>query len=302
MIFNNTSFIHFDILFLNLLKIILMEKATITYKDFSGFLFWDIDKQKIDFELNAPQIVERVLLRGAWEDFQLLLNYYGRKKVGEISKGLRYLDTRTMHFCCVFFDIPLNDMGLLKNMMEKEYLNPFFLVGVTALALHLGKRKSDDLDLFSTEDFDPEVLLENLKTNYTIVERSKTKGRLITEINGIKTDFIRFKYPLIRPFVVAENIRYLALDDIAPMKLDAITGRGTKKDFYDIFFLLKHFTLDEMLNLYDKMYSHSTIFHVIKSLTYFDDAETQTDPIIYDTSVTWEVVKKEISKAVGTIS
>jgi hypothetical protein len=87
-----------------------MEKATITYKDFSGFLFWDIDKQKIDLELNAPQIVERVLLRGAWEDFKLLLDYYGRNKVGEIAKGLRYLDIRTMHFCSVFFNIPLNKM------------------------------------------------------------------------------------------------------------------------------------------------------------------------------------------------
>jgi hypothetical protein len=193
-------------------------------------------------------------------------------------------------------------LGLLKNLMDKVYLKPFFLVGGTALALQIGQRKSDDLDLFSIDDFDPDILLENLKSNYDIVERAKSKGSLITEINGIKTDFIRFKYSLIKPLVVTDSIRYLALEDIAPMKLDAITGRGTKKDFYDIFFLLKYFTIGEMLNLYDKKYSHSTAFHVIKSLSYFDDAETQADPIVTDNSVTWNLVKKEISKAVGTIS
>ena len=164
-------------------------------------------------------------------------------------------------------------LGLLKQLRAKDYLQQFVLVGGTALALQLGHRKSIDLDMFTCEVFDPEKLLAYLKTEYNVVEQIVTKGALIADIETIKTDFIKFKYSFKYPFKEEDGIRYLAVEDIAPMKLDAITGRGSKKDFYDLYFLLEKYSLEELLDFYDKMYQHSTLFQVIKSLTWFEDAD-----------------------------
>lgn len=189
-------------------------------------------------------------------------------------------------------------LGLLKSLMEKDYLNPFILVGGTALALQIGHRKSIDLDMFTMSDVDTDMLLDHLKKDYQVVEKVKTKGALIAEIEGIKTDFIRFKYQFNYPFILADGIRLANIADIVPMKLDAITGRGDKKDFFDLYYLLDKYDLAQMLRLFSEMYPHSTLFHVIKSLTWFADADPQSPPEVMDEKVTWERVKRRIEKAV----
>lgn len=189
-------------------------------------------------------------------------------------------------------------LGLLKSLMAKNYLEQFVLVGGTALALQIGHRKSIDLDMFTILDLDTDVLLDSLKKEYQVTERIKTKGSLISDIEGIKVDFIRFKYSFAYPIKEMDGIRLLAVEDIAPMKIDAISGRGSKKDFYDLYFLLERFSLEEILALYSAKYQHSTLFHVIKSLTWFEDAEPQTPPDILDKKVTWDKVKKRILQAV----
>jgi predicted nucleotidyltransferase component of viral defense system len=178
--------------------------------------------------------------------------------------------------------------------MQKEYLNSFVLVGGTALALQLGNRESIDLDLFSTADFSSNEVLSSLLNDYQIVVNSQLTQTLISTINHVKVDFIKFHYPFIRPFVVIENIRMASVEDIAAMKLDAITGRGSKKDFYDLYFLLQQFSIDDLFSFYIEKYPHQTTFHVIRSLTYFEDAEIQPNPIVFDKTITWEVVKHKI--------
>ncbi len=189
-------------------------------------------------------------------------------------------------------------LGLLRSLMSKPYLEQFVLVGGTALALQLGHRKSIDLDLFTVTDFDPEQLLEQLKKDFRVEPKVQIKGSLITDIESIKVDFIRFKYAFAHPVKVVDGIRMLSLADIAPMKIDAISGRGSKKDFYDLYFLLAHYSLQEILDLYTAKYQHSTLFHVIKSLAWFEDAEPQILPDVQDKKLTWAKVKKRIAKAV----
>ena len=104
--------------------------------------------------------------------------------------------------------------------------------------MQLGNRESIDLDLFSNTDFSSNELLSLLLSEYQIVVNNQLSQTLITTINNVKVDFIKFHYPFIRPFVVIDNIRMASIEDIAAMKLDAITGRCSKKDFYDLFFLL----------------------------------------------------------------
>ncbi|MCC7246332.1 MAG: nucleotidyl transferase AbiEii/AbiGii toxin family protein [Saprospiraceae bacterium] len=189
----------------------------------------------------------------------------------------------------------------MKSLMSKTYLEQFTLVGGTALALQIGHRKSIDLDLFSVTDIDTDLLLENLQKDYRMIPKIQTKGSLISDIEDIKVDFIRFKYSFAEPVRVIDGIRLLSIADIAPMKIDAIAGRGSKKDFYDLYYLLEQYSLQEILDLYSQKYQHSTLFHVIKSLAWFEDAEPQALPGVLDKKVTWEKVKKRIVQAVSKL-
>ncbi len=182
--------------------------------------------------------------------------------------------------------------------MQKEYLNSFVLVGGTALALQIGNRKSIDLDLFSLDNFYSNEILPELVLDFDVIVNSQTNHSLISTINSIKVDFIKFHYPFIKPLLKVDGIRMASIEDIAAMKLDAITGRGSKKDFFDLYFLLQKFSLEKLFSFYIEKYPHQTTFHVLRSLTYFEDAEFQPNPIVFDTTITWDLVKSEIIKSV----
>ena len=88
-------------------------------------------------------------------------------------------------------------------------------------------------------------------------------------------------YPLLDDCLVVDNIRMLSTKDIAAMKLSAIAGRGSKKDFIDLYFLLEKFSLAEILSFYTQKYHDGSAFMVQKSLTYFEDANIQLEPKMY---------------------
>lgn len=192
-------------------------------------------------------------------------------------------------------------LELLKKLMQKDYLDNFVLVGGTALALQLGHRRSIDLDFFTIHDFQSETLVQNLKKEFVLEIRLQLPQTLITELNKIKVDFVRFNYPFIRPVLNSDGIRLLDIEDIAAMKLDAITGRGNKKDFYDLYYLLQKYDLNKLLDFYQEKYTHNTTFHVVRSLTYFEDAENQPDPNVFDRQITWDKIKSKIIKEVRAI-
>jgi hypothetical protein len=201
-----------------------------------------------------------------------------------------------------FETVESNTLELLIKLMDRPYLSTFNLVGGTALALQIGHRKSIDLDLFTQEEFDGAVLLKNLENDFQEIEvLTLTKGTLLTRIQQVKVDFLRFNYPTIRPLRIENELRLLSPEDIAPMKFDAIAGRGKKKDFYDLYFLLEKMTLPEMLELHQEKFNLSTKFHIVKSLTYFEDAEEDDDPILVGKDVSWEQVKKRIVESVGSL-
>ena len=101
---------------------------------------------------------------------------------------------------------------------------------------------------------------------------------------------------LSKPFFV-ENIRMLSTKDIAAMKLNAIAGRGSKKDFIDLYFLLNEFSIIEMLSFYEKKYKDGSVFMVQKSLTYFEDADVQQQPQMF-LDFEWEICKQKIIEEV----
>ena len=185
-------------------------------------------------------------------------------------------------------------LELLKELMTLPELQQFSLVGGTNLSLRLGHRLSVDLDLFTNEPFDTEkisLILTDRFTNTTIASTSDTM--LFAFINNIKLDMVLLPYKYIEPIENYDGIRLVSLPDIMAMKLSAIARRGVKKDFWDIAELLDMYSLAEMIEFYKAKYASHDIFHLIRALAYFTDAEKQKDP---DTlkKMTWKQVKTKM--------
>lgn len=189
-------------------------------------------------------------------------------------------------------------LELLKSLMQMPELQEFFLVGGTALALQIGHRISVDLDLFTPYDFDSHLLMSVLKKHYASIELLGLQNNTLNlVIDNIKVDLITYAYPLIYPIKIIDDVRLLGLEDIAPMKLSATANRGTKKDFFDLYFLLQQYSLKELFQFFDQKFNNPQKFHVFRSLTYFEDAEHEVNPIMLK-NITWEDVKAYIIKVV----
>ena len=192
-------------------------------------------------------------------------------------------------------------LDLLKALMQIPILASHFLVGGTSLALQMGHRYSVDLDLFSHQAFDAEAILTELNKHFRVQPLTINNTIFICVVDGIKVDLVHFRYPFAYPIIQTEGVRLADIRDIAPMKLDAVTKRGSKKDFFDMYYLFERYSLNQILEFYQQMFRHSTSFHVIRSLTYFEDAETSEMPIIFDTQLTWQAVKNKMIETVKAI-
>ena len=188
-------------------------------------------------------------------------------------------------------------MELLKKIMSEKLFSDFNLVGGTALALQMGHRNSIDIDLFGNSEINSEFFIEKLSEFGEVKVAKSTKNILITKINEVKVDFVNYKYPLLSECLFIENIRMLSVKDIAGMKLNAIAGRGSKKDFIDLYFLLNEFSLEDIVSFYEKKYKDGSVFMVQKSLTYFEDADAQQQPKMFK-DFNWETCKQKIIEEV----
>jgi hypothetical protein len=184
-------------------------------------------------------------------------------------------------------------LELLSYIMNRKEFADFVLVGGTSLALQINHRVSVDIDLFGKSELEDDLFLEILadfgKTN--VLKRSK--NILIFSVENIKVDFVNYRYPLLEQPILKDNVRLASDIDIAAMKLNAIAERGSKKDFIDLYYLLKKYSLKQMLDFYNHKYHDGSEFMVLKSLTYFDDADKEESPIIFE-NVSWEEIKKNI--------
>ena len=191
-------------------------------------------------------------------------------------------------------------LELLEELMLVEEFTNFNLVGGTALALYEGHRLSVDIDLFGNSTIDEEIFTSILKHKGNTIILSQSPKILIYSIDGIKVDFVEYNFELIEPIKIIDGIRLVSKKDIAAMKLNAIAGRGSKKDFVDVYQLLKEFTLTEMLSYYIQKYPNGSEFMVLKSMLYFDDADNEPDPIMLRT-ITWNQIKEKIAVEVENI-
>lgn len=192
-------------------------------------------------------------------------------------------------------------LQLLKSLQALPLLQGLRLVGGTALALQLGHRKSVDLDLFGDFSAEGIEIRDTLEEQFSVSVIKESKNIKIYQVDGIKVDLVNYsRYPWIDNPIEEDGITLAGIKDIAAMIVAEIIGRGTKKDFIDMNRLLQIYSLKEILDMYMQKYPDGSLFIAMKSLSYFEDAESDPMPFMFD-EIDWGVVKASIREAIAGI-
>jgi len=187
-------------------------------------------------------------------------------------------------------------LTLLGNALSDS---DFYMAGGTALSLQVGHRNSVDLDWFIPRLGEPETLLHKLKSfKIDFKVQSISFETVYLTIYDVQVSFIGYDYPMLQQKATLPEFKIpmAGTDDIACMKLSAIASRGSRKDFIDLHYLIGHFhSLEEYLQLYMKKYQNRDIGHVVRSLVYFADAETEPEIRVIK-PVIWQDLKSDFEK------
>lgn len=184
------------------------------------------------------------------------------------------------------------------NIFGKEN---FYLAGGTALALQLGHRTSLDFDFYTPSHFDAIKLQETIENTFAQEAKItlRQKDTLFCKILNVDVSFFWYKYPLLKTLVPAKGCNLASLEDIAAMKMIAIYQRPAKRDYIDIFFLLKNFDLGKIISLVKKKYPSFNEYLALRALSFFDDLEDEKGRIkILDKDFSWEEAQKKIFEEV----
>lgn len=206
-------------------------------------------------------------------------------------------------------------INLLNELKKIDMLSDFSIGGGTGLSLQLGLRTSSDFDFFTNKHFNTDVLLNKLnnkfKNEIEIIAKEERLSILDLFIQGIKVSFFEYSHSILEasiPFEKFLPLSLLSIKDICGMKAIAIIQRGTKKDFFDMYFIIKYLNLsaESLLSLIDKKYHDENLkISLLYSITYFDDAEGDILPLSF-IDYSWEDIKhfflnykKEINKIIN---
>ncbi|MWB95175.1 hypothetical protein GON26_12460 [Flavobacterium sp. GA093] len=191
---------------------------------------------------------------------------------------------------------------LLQKLMKDQKLKEYVLVGGTALSLKLGHRLSVDIDLFTTKDFDPQIMMQYLQKVYGADEKESRiyNNTVLTYIDDIKVDIVTHKYPLLNPVENTEGIRMISNEDIGAMKLHAIFQSGQRlKDFVDMYFLLEHNPLKFYIQAYERKYDGNA-FWAKHALSYFGNINQEYDvSMVKGKEKNWLKMSERLKKAVA---
>lgn len=207
------------------------------------------------------------------------------------------------------FDIlPQAAKKALDFLSKQEWLkkSKWYLAGGTALALQTGHRYSVDLDFFSrAKSFDNDDFLRRFSKikewNISVNRKNTIYGKLFKS----KISFIAY------PFFISKQkplfygyVRILSPFDIAVMKIIAISQRGRKRDFFDLYWCANNIepleNIIKRLKIQYPSIAHN-YHHILKALVYFEDAETDPEPEIYF-DASWKKVKSFFRKEIPLIA
>ncbi len=196
------------------------------------------------------------------------------------------------------FIIAPKTFTLIQELQSIHSFQKFYLVGGTALALQLGHRNSIDIDLFTQDNFSNETIVNILREKYEVQEVFSRNNTIISLVDNIKTDFIKYNYPILFSPITEEGITFLSKEDIAAMKIHAIIQSGKRlKDFIDIYFLLQYLTMQQMLVYFEQKYTYSNAMIAMKAINYFDDIDENIDPPKLLKPLPLQQIKQRIQEA-----
>lgn len=195
--------------------------------------------------------------------------------------------------------------NVLSFLMNDEAFNPFRLVGGTNLSLRFGHRQSDDIDLFTDSDYgsiDFSSLEKILSVKFPFFDSPDRSGLIgfgkmyyvgLNRDNAVKLDLMYTDKFLSEPETI-DGIRFASIDQIAAMKLSAISLGGRKKDWWDVHKLLEEYSLEQMFMLYEKWqpwtYDQAKL---MEALVDFSKADLQPDPKCLE-GKDWDIIKIDI--------
>jgi predicted nucleotidyltransferase component of viral defense system len=187
-------------------------------------------------------------------------------------------------------------LELLRQLQQHDLFRELRLVGGTSLALQIGHRTSIDIDLFGSIETDEIDINTVLASMGSVTQLKSSKNIHIYLLNNVKVDIVNYPYPWLQPAILQDGLLLADMVDIAAMKIAAVTGRGSKKDFVDLYFLLQQMDIAQILDHYVAKYKDGSLFMTLKSIIYFDDADKDEMPNMFS-DLTWNEVKETISAA-----
>lgn len=189
----------------------------------------------------------------------------------------------------------------IKILSSNSFLKDFYLAGGTGCALQLGHRLSNDFDFFSDINFSTSEVIKNIKRKGDFITDYSDAETVTGRFFGTKISFFYYEYPLLNKCQSYSGINLASLEDIGCMKIDAVSSRGKKRDFIDLFFILKkrNMKLENIIDNFSKKYQKAgyNLLHVLKSLVYFDDADKDPELMMIE-DVKWPAVKNFFMKQV----
>ena len=152
------------------------------------------------------------------------------------------------------------------------------LMGGTALAMHLGHRRSRDLDVFVAEPFSPDSVLTRLRAEAAVAVENVAEGTLNCRVNGVNVQFLhaRGQHQIDEPITV-DGLAVGALRDITATKYKVIGDRGEMRDYYDLMRIETDAGISPQagLRLYAERYgvalAHPSVAHIVRALGSFTD-------------------------------
>lgn len=193
-------------------------------------------------------------------------------------------------------------LELLKRLQRLPALADTRLVGGTALALQLGHRVSVDLDVFGRWDYSVDMISLLGQVGNVEKQSGTPDGKMqFFFVDDVKVDCVSYDmYEWLEPPVEEGGIRLAGIKDIGAMKINAITNRGTRKDFVDLARLLDDFSLDDIFGWYQAKYPQANPALALRSLSYFVDAEAMPMPqILIDFD--WDAAVEKILASVRNL-
>src|SRR3989339_653485 len=194
-----------------------------------------------------------------------------------------------------------NQLEVFKKLDFLREFN-FYLAGGTSLALQLGHRTSIDFDFYCLDRFDSKILYSEIKKRFgnRVIKTLVEKDTMFCLVDNVEMSFFRYKYPLIDDKQNLFGVDLASVIDISAMKMIAVYHRPVKRDYIDIFYLLKKYKLHEIFQFVNKKYPEFNYYLTLRALSYFEDVDDKGKRSIEmtDKNFSWEDCKKYILEEV----